>query len=141
MNVVVVKDEEQLQDAYHIRTVVFVEEQKVPIEEEIDQYEQEATHFVMYDQNQPVGAGRLRHVDGMAKIERICILPNYRKTGAGKVLMEKIEEVAKELHVTEAKLNAQIQAEGFYKKLGYLTVSGQFLDAGIPHVTMKKTLT
>ncbi|GAE33477.1 GNAT family N-acetyltransferase [Halalkalibacter akibai] len=140
MYVEIVETKKQLDDAFKVRTEVFVEEQRVPMEEEIDQYEDEAIHFVVYDKQQSaVGAGRLRFVDGYGKIERICIQKNQRGTGTGKLLMEKIENVAKQKGATQSKLNAQIQAQPFYQKLGYETVSEEFLDAGIPHVTMIKT--
>lgn len=135
-----VETKQQLEDAFAIRTEVFVNEQNVPMEEEIDQYEDEATHFIVYDEeNQPIGAGRLRYVDGYGKVERICIAKSARGKGVGRVLMEKIELVARTEGATKMKLNAQRQAEEFYSKLGYKTVSGEFLDAGIPHVTMMKT--
>ncbi|CAG9620480.1 GNAT family N-acetyltransferase [Sutcliffiella rhizosphaerae] len=141
MHVQVVNSEKELQDAYTVRKVVFVDEQQVPLEEEIDQYETEATHFVLYDSDTAVGAGRFRIVEGIGKVERICVLPSHRSTkGSGRLIMETIEEYAqmKEIHVL--KLNAQTHAEPFYAKLGYETVSGTFLDAGIPHVTMTKNI-
>ncbi|MCM3712922.1 GNAT family N-acetyltransferase [Alkalihalobacillus oceani] len=138
MQVMKVETKQQLDDAFHIRTEVFVKEQKVPMEEEIDQYEEEATHFVVYDDEQPVGAGRLRFVDGYGKVERICIAESVRGKGVGRLLMEKIEATARGEGAKKMKLNAQRQAERFYEKLGYETVSGEFLDAGIPHVTMVK---
>lgn len=140
MNVLKVETNQQLKDAFAIRTEVFVEEQNVPMEEEIDQYEDEAIHFVVYDDNQSVGAGRLRFVDGYGKVERICIAQSAREKGVGRALMDKIEEVALTEGAKKMKLNAQRQAEAFYSKLGYETVSGEFLDAGIPHVTMVKGL-
>lgn len=141
MNVQQVMNKQQLEDAYKIRTEVFVEEQLVPIEEEIDQYEDQAIHFVVYnDQEVPAGAGRLRFVDGYGKIERICIAKVARGTGVGRLLMQDIETTISEKGFTKAKLNAQRQAEPFYTKLGYETISDEFLDAGIPHVTMVKRL-
>ncbi|MGO4889386.1 GNAT family N-acetyltransferase [Anaerobacillus sp. MEB173] len=140
MEVIIVKTEKQLNDAYSIRKEVFVNEQKVPPEEEIDHLEGEATHFVVYDHQKPIGAGRFRVVDGYGKVERICIAKANRKQNVGLHLMNDIESYAKEKEITQLKLNAQIQAEGFYKKLGYKTYSDTFLDAGIPHVSMKKEL-
>ncbi|WP_054635143.1 GNAT family N-acetyltransferase [Thalassobacillus sp. C254] len=126
-----------MSDAYNVRFNVFVEEQKVPEEEEIDEFEEEAVHFVAYDQDKPIGAGRFREVEGVGKVERICVLADYRHTGAGRLLMEAIEAFAKEQRVN-LKLNAQTRAKGFYEKLGYHVTSGEFMDAGIPHVEMKK---
>lgn len=141
MNARIVTTEKEMQDAYYVRKVVFVSEQNVPLEEEIDQYEDDATHIVLYDNHIPVGAGRFRVIDGIGKVERICVLSSHRSKGAGKVIMNTIEELAVEQGISTLKLNAQTHAENFYKKLGYETVSPDvFLDAGIPHVTMKKAI-
>ncbi|WP_449539537.1 GNAT family N-acetyltransferase [Ferdinandcohnia sp. Marseille-Q9671] len=140
MEAKIVTNNKELDDAYTVRKIVFVDEQKVPLEEEIDQFENEATHVVLYDEEEPVGAGRFRELDGYGKVERICVLASHRKKGAGNLIMHKMEEIAKGQGLTKLKLNAQTQAENFYKKLGYETVSGIFMDAGIPHVTMIKQL-
>lgn len=138
MNVVLVESNPQLNDAYSVRVKVFVEEQKVPPEEELDQFEETAMHFVVYDKEKPIGAGRLRELDGYGKVERICIDADYREKGIGKLLMEKIEAEGAKRGFSAFKLNSQVQAINFYRKLGYEVSSGEFLDAGIPHVTMKK---
>lgn len=130
---------EQLEDAFFVRNTVFVDEQQVPAEEEIDQFENEAEHVVLYDDRQnPVGAGRVRIVDGIGKLERICVLSTSRKNGAGRIIVEKLEELATQQGVSRLKLNAQTHAIPFYEKLGYEVVSDEFMDAGIPHVTMIK---
>lgn len=130
----------ELEDAFSIRRIVFIEEQQVPVDEEIDQHEDEATHFVLYHQDTPVGAGRFRLVDGYGKVERICVLKDARKTGAGTEIMNGIEEYAQNNGISTLKLNAQTHAIPFYIRLGYEVVSEEFLDAGIPHRTMiKKT--
>ncbi|AMX83278.1 acetyltransferase [Geobacillus subterraneus] len=134
-------DRSLYEDALHVRRLVFIEEQNVPEEEEIDAFEQESSHLVLYDGEKPVAAGRLRFIDeGVGKIERICVLPSYRGCGAGRMVMEAIERLAKTKGAKKVKLNAQTHAEPFYKKLGYEVVSGVFMDAGIPHVTMVKSL-
>lgn len=140
MNVQVVATDQEMIDAFSVRRTVFIDEQQVPEEEEIDQFEEVATHFVVYDNQQPVGAGRFRLVDGLGKVERICVLSTHRKRGVGKMLMNKVEEIAKDQNISKLKLNAQTHAEVFYQSLGYKTVSDVFMDAGIPHVTMIKEL-
>lgn len=89
MEVIRATTEDQLQDAYAIRKKVFVEEQHVPLEIEIDDHENDSSHFVLYDENKPVGAGRFRILNGKGKVERICILPSYRGKGAGLKVMKK----------------------------------------------------
>ncbi|MDQ0230656.1 GNAT family N-acetyltransferase [Metabacillus malikii] len=138
MNIQQVTTKEQLEDAFTVRRTVFVDEQQVPEEEEIDQFEDEATHIVLYDENIPVGAARIRVIDGIGKLERICVLSSARNKGAGKLLVNKLEEIALAEGVSKFKLNAQTHAIPFYERLGYETVSDVFLDAGIPHVTMVK---
>ncbi|SES26110.1 Predicted N-acyltransferase, GNAT family [Gracilibacillus ureilyticus] len=140
MKIKIVENEQQLQDAYTVRCEVFVEEQGVPEELEIDDLENEAIHFAGYDDEKPVAASRMRLVDGYGKMERICILKDYRGKSYGKELLLFMEQVAKEKGIDKSKLNAQTQAEAFYQKLGYTTISGEFMDAGIPHITMTKNL-
>ncbi|MBN8207271.1 GNAT family N-acetyltransferase [Bacillus sp. NTK071] len=140
MVIKVVESKKELDDAFKVRYTVFVEEQNVPADLEIDEHEKDAIHFVAYDHSTPVAAGRIRVLDQKAKVERICVLRSYRKTGLGQELMNTIEKQAKKLELSKTKLNAQLTAVGFYKKLGYETVSGEFMDAGIPHVTMTKEL-
>jgi predicted GNAT family N-acyltransferase len=141
VEVVIVKTDKELKDAFYVRQTVFVQEQKVPMEEEIDAYEEDSVHFVLYDDdNKPIGAGRYRTFDEYGKVERICILSTNRKGGAGKAVMNKIEEYASNNGAPALKLNAQTQAIPFYSKLGYEVISEEFLDAGIPHKTMIKHL-
>lgn len=140
MNVKIVESEEELQQAYDIRMVVFVEEQNVPPEEEIDDLEGSAIHFIGYDHENPVAASRLRFVEEYGKLERICVLKEARGKSFGKEIIQAMEKVVQEKGFKKAKLNAQTHAEGFYQKLGYHTISGEFMDAGIPHVTMIKEL-
>ncbi|WCN39252.1 GNAT family N-acetyltransferase [Aneurinibacillus uraniidurans] len=140
MEVMVVTTEEQQKAAFDIRIRVFVEEQNVPLEEELDEFESESTHFLLYKDGIPVGAGRFRVVDGMGKVERICVLPDHRSGGSGGVIMRSIEKYAGEQGIRKLKLHGQTHAEGFYKKLGYETVSEVFMEAGIPHVVMTKNL-
>lgn len=140
MNVKIVENHEELEDAFSVRKIVFIKEQSVPEEVEIDQYEDDSVHFVLYHDGAPIGAGRFRLVDGYGKLERICVLKEERKTGAGKQLMTEIEEYARENGIHKLKLNAQTHAIPFYDRLGYEVVSEEFMDAGIPHRTMIKKL-
>lgn len=136
-----ITDEKDLQTAFSIRQKVFIEEQKVPEEEEYDEFDKldaACDHILVYYNDQPVGTGRLRVVDGYGKLERICILIEFRKFGLGKVIIQCLEEIALKKDLTKSKLNAQSYAEGFYEKLGYKREGEEFMDCGIPHILMKK---
>ncbi|NSL50811.1 GNAT family N-acetyltransferase [Calidifontibacillus erzurumensis] len=133
--------EEDLQIAFQIRKEVFVEEQGVPLEDEFDEFDTldgQCKHIIVFYDQRPVGTGRIRSLDGFGKLERICVLKPYRKFGLGKVIINTLEEIAKEMGLSKVKLHGQTQAEGFYKKLGYQTLSDTFMEDGIPHVLMVK---
>jgi predicted GNAT family N-acyltransferase len=140
LNVLAVKNEQQMQDAFTVRKLVFVEEQKVSAEEEYDEFDNTANHVVLYDKGIPVGAGRMREVNGVGKMERICVLASHRGKGAGRLIMEALEALAAEKQLSKVKLHAQTHAEPFYHKLGYKTVSDVFMEANIPHVVMVKEI-
>ncbi|KOR78553.1 hypothetical protein AM232_08850 [Bacillus sp. FJAT-21352] len=135
--------ENDLKIAFHIRKEVFVEEQGFPLEFEFDEFDTLnalSEHILVYYNEKPVGTGRLRVVDGLGKLERICILEPYRKFGLGKITLKTLEEIAKQQGITQVKLHGQTQAEGFYKKLGYRTSSDVFMEDGGPHLLMIKEL-
>jgi len=140
MNIKIVETNKELDQAYTVRMKVFVDEQNVPAELELDEYDPEATHFIGCEDSQVIAASRLRYVEEYGKLERICILKEFRGKSYGKQLIGTMEEEIKNQGYHKAKLNAQTYAEGFYRKLGYETVSGEFMDTGIPHVTMVKNL-
>ncbi|WP_026571082.1 MULTISPECIES: GNAT family N-acetyltransferase [Sediminibacillus] len=140
MQVKQVATEAEQKQAYQVRNTVFVEEQNVPAELEIDDLEEKAVHFVGYENEKPVAASRLRFVDSYGKLERICVLKEYRGRSFGSQIIKEMEAAIRENGFQKSKLNAQTHAEEFYKSLGYQTVSGEFMDAGIPHVTMIKEL-
>lgn len=136
-----VETDDEKNDAFLVRQQVFVEEQGVPVHLELDDFDQTAVHFVAYDCDLPIGAGRIREPEpGIAKVERVCILPNYRGKHLGNLMMERMESYAKETGLTSVKLNAQSYAVPFYEKLQYEITSPEFMDAGIPHRAMKKEL-
>lgn len=135
--------DEDLRKAFAIRKLVFVNEQGVPLEDEFDQFDTLngfCEHILVHYNKQPVGTGRIRLMNEVGKLERICILEPYRKLGLGKIIIKALEEIARERGALEVKLHGQSQAEGFYKKLGYQTSSAAFMEDGIPHILMIKEL-
>ena len=121
----------------NIRYQVFVDEQKVPIELEIDTDDPLAAHVLCLVDGRPVGTGRII-LDG--HIGRLAVLQAHRKQGYGNKILDHLEIIAKENDLTQVFLNAQITAIPFYEKRGYTIISDVFDDAGIPHQTMRKTL-
>lgn len=139
-----ITENHDLKMAFEIRKNVFVNEQGVPLEDEFDQFDSlngSSEHILAYYDDKPVGTGRIRWVDDLGKLERICILEPYRKFGLGKVIIKALEIIAEEKGITKVKLHGQTHAEGFYHKLGYQTSSNMFMEDGIPHILMTKELT
>lgn len=130
----------ELVDHYLIRKLVFIDEQKVSYEEEFDLEEKMRIPFVLYLDNKPIGAARINPKHEYAKIERVCILKEYRKHGYGYKLMEYLIDYCKALGYMEIQLGAQTTALGFYEKLGFIKFGDEFLDANISHYKMKKNL-
>lgn len=143
ITVVEVNNQELLEACFAIRMAIFVEEQGVPAEDEFDAYDAlgtEARHILLYVDGAPAASSRLRIVDDVAKLERICVMLEYRKHGLGRVLIDKLEQMALDQGLAKAKLHAQVQASGFYERLGYTPASDVFLEDGIPHLLMVKPL-
>jgi predicted GNAT family N-acyltransferase len=137
----VAKQDEQLEQAFAIRRKVFVEEQKVPLSLEMDEWENDSIHFVLYDGDKAVGTGRLRPWERQTgKVERVAVLQDYRGQGSGRIIMKAIEEHARKLGMTRLVLNAQVRAQKFYESLGFQAEGDIFLDAGIEHIKMTKPL-
>ncbi|MET3683352.1 putative GNAT family N-acyltransferase [Alkalibacillus flavidus] len=141
LNVKPIETIRQKDEAFDIRKIVFVEEQNVPFEEEMDEHDDHAIHFVGYSlERRPIAASRLRFTDEYGKLERIAVLKEERGNGYGRDIILAMEEVIRDKGYPKAKLNAQTYAIKFYEKLGYEIISDEFMDAGIPHVTMVKDL-
>lgn len=136
---VVEAEGEEYEAAVRVRHAVFVEEQGVPAELELDEHEDESIHFVAYDDGEPVGAARFRdYGDGDAKVERVAVLADRRGEGWGRLLMNAVESAAVDRGFDRLVLNSQTHAAPFYDRLGYERVGDEFEEAGIPHVTMVK---
>ncbi|KAB7672587.1 GNAT family N-acetyltransferase [Bacillus sp. B1-b2] len=135
--------EEELQKAFQIRKEIFVVEQGVPLEDEFDEFDTlngACEHILVFHEGNPVGTGRIRIVEMVGKLERICILEPYRKFGLGSVIIATLEELAGKRGISKVKLHGQTQAQGFYKRLGYQSSSSEFIEDGIPHVLMTKDI-
>jgi predicted GNAT family N-acyltransferase len=144
--VVVADDDAARADALAVRREVFVEEQDVPEDRELDRYDETSStaHLVAYDGAEAVGAARLRPYDdsGTAgKVQRVAVRADRRGEGWGRRLMARVEALAGERGYDRLTLDVQTHARGFYEHLGYSVVDeAEFLDAGIPHVEMGKRL-
>lgn len=119
-----------------IRESVFVAEQAVPPELEWDAEDAEAVHFLAEEGDYAVGTARLL-ADG--HIGRVSVLKDWRGLKVGEALMLAVIVEAEQRGLDRQMLSAQVHATSFYERLGFEIVSGEYLDAGIPHVDMVRT--
>ncbi len=128
-------------DALQIRYEVFVDEQQVPKELEIDDLEEKAHHLVLYQEKQPIGTARIYHLGNqLYKIQRVAVYKNFRGTGIGSALIKECEKQIALLGGQKITLGAQKHALAFYEQLNYIVEGDEFMDAGIPHLEMTKIL-
>ncbi|WP_051959563.1 MULTISPECIES: GNAT family N-acetyltransferase [Janthinobacterium] len=122
-------------DATAIRFEVFVDEQKVPAEIELDDMDAVCLHAVAYDDfGAAIGTGRLLP-DG--HIGRMAVRQPGRGTGVGGAILTLLMEKARERGDLAVVLNAQTVAAPFYARHGFLQQGEQFEEAGIAHVEMR----
>ncbi|MDR1538973.1 MAG: GNAT family N-acetyltransferase [Clostridiales bacterium] len=129
---------DDLEDAWLIRRKVFIEEQNVPEDLEMDGADAKALTLVAYDSGKPVATGRLIFSDSAALIGRVATLKEERKNGYGDLIMRMLIRKAYDSGFDEQVVHAQIGALGFYKKLGFSAYGQEYLEAGIPHISMSR---
>jgi predicted GNAT family N-acyltransferase len=129
------------EQAFAIRRRVFIEEQNVPEEIELDDDDARAFHALAFLDGAPVGTGRmLPHGEGEVKIGRMAVLRDLRGEGIGREILNFLMNEARARGLRKAVLHAQLTAEGFYLKSGYVPVGGVFDEAGIAHRKMERVL-
>lgn len=126
---------------FSIRHRVFVDEQQVDPELEYDGLDDQAFHLLALVDGQAAGTLRIRFPNGMAKIERVAVLQEFRTAGIGAALTRAaLDRIRAEPGVEKAVLGAQVSVIGFYEKFGFVPVGPEFTDAGIPHQMMELKL-
>ena len=121
-----------------LRHTVFVEEQGVPIELELDGEDATARHAAAFsDDGRLVGTGRML---ASGKIGRMAVSQSMRRQGIGRALLDTLVAEAKRLKFEEVSLGAQLPAVAFYERAGFEAYGDIFLDAGIDHKMMRLVL-
>lgn len=125
-----------------LRMEVFVEEQNVPVEEELDDLDEVATHFLATDESgTPLGTARVYEAGEIGKIGRVCVVKSQRGTGLGaRLIAACLDEIRTRPRLTQAKLGAQTHAIGFYERFGFEVIGAEYMDGGIPHQDMVLSL-
>lgn len=124
-----------------LRRIVFMDEQGISEEDEIDDLDGVAVHLLALDAGRPVGTARLLVEGATGKIGRVCVLKEARGTGLGAALIRAgVDRLRARGGIETVKLGAQTHAMGFYAKLGFAPCGEVYDDAGIPHRNMALAL-
>ena len=138
ITVKLVETEKDMEAAVGIRFRVFVDEQAVPPEIELDEYDAVATHALAVDEGVAIGTGRMYLEDGAARIGRMAVDLPHRRRGVGGLVLSFLEDQARAQGATELILHAQDYVKAFYASHGYTEHGDTFMEAGILHVEMRK---
>jgi predicted GNAT family N-acyltransferase len=139
-----IHDSERMAAAQVVRFVVFVDEQHVPAEEEIDEHDRtdgDARHALICDGGKPVAAGRYYRIDGTtAQVGRMAVLAEYRGRRLGRQLLDALVEDARRRGFARVALNAQDHAVAFYAKAGFMPFGETLVECNILHQPMELVL-
>ncbi len=129
-----------LQGAIALREEVFVREQNVPLEEELDGRDEEALHLLALDGARVVGTLRLLFDGTTVKVGRVAVARDARRLGLAAAMLAEALAEARRRGCTRARLASQVEVVPLYERAGFVVESGVFEEAGIPHVWMGRPL-
>ena len=125
--------DQSLKEISEVRHKVFVVEQSIPPEIEMDGKDSDCIHFLALEQSKPIGAARLQKY---GKIERVSVLREYRTKGIGTAIMRMVIERANDLNVEKIFLHSQMDSKNFYQQLGFVQHGKTFFEANKLHIEM-----
>ena len=124
-------------DAFLVRQEVFILEQKVPAELELDEFDSSAAHALALLNGHCIGTGRLVDLGNrQAQIGRMAVLAPFRNQGVGRQILEKLVDLARSQGAESIVLHSQENAIPFYEKLGFQARGPTYDEAGIAHRNM-----
>ncbi len=135
-----IKPNEDFSACYEIRKTVFVEEQNIPIENEMDGLDPICFHIVLYNDAAPVGTGRLYIHNNIARLGRVAVLQNGRGKGYATAICKALIDIAKRENTKRVTLDSQAYVVPLYEKLGFISEGNEFLEEGILHYKMNMEL-
>ncbi|EKE04741.1 MAG: Acetyltransferase family protein [uncultured bacterium] len=141
LKIEIVNTQKAIDTCIDIRRQVFIVEQNVSPEEEADDLESIATHFLAYVDEIPAGTARLVKINNnLAQIGMVAVLKDHRNKNIGKLLMKEVISHAEKTGIKYLILGSQSYVVGFYEKFGFKAYGKEFADAGIPHYMMRLEL-
>ena len=141
MKIKLVELESEMKAAFSLRIQVFVLEQSVPEDEELDAYDSAALHAIAVIDEEVIGTGRLlTHNPNYGQIGRMAVHKEWRRQNVGGQILLYLEKEASIRGITQIRLNAQEYVKSFYSLHGYIEHGNLFVEAGISHIEMRKDI-
>ncbi len=131
---------EEISKALEIRRQVFVVEQGIGSDLDVDGLDSRCLHVLAWLGELAIATGRLRVEGETGVLARIAVLPKHRGRGVGRLVVSKLEELAKGQALNRLELHPHLHLEGFYSDLGYRRRPGEFAVGGYRLLTMVKDL-
>lgn len=141
MKIRIAANEQDRDACFAVREAVFMNEQGVTESEEWDGHDDSCIHFLAGNTTAPAGCARLMPKGDTAKVQRVAVMPEHRGTGLGRLIMLAVLDHAREAGFARIILDSQTHAVAFYERLGFTAYGPEFDDAGIPHRSMRLSLT
>ena len=136
-----VASDRELKAAFEVRRQVFVEEQGISEDIELDDYDREALHMVVKDGEKVIGTARVLFLSAnQAKLERMAILKPFRRKGIGSRIIAFLNKELRNRQINQVFLHAQYPIVAFYKSCGFKESGSPFWEAGIRHIKMQGRL-
>lgn len=129
-------------DAARIRDAVFVREQRIPPEWELDDEDPLSLHAVAYRVDAATGARRAVATGRLLRtgtIGRVAVLADARGQGAGSAVLHALLDAARHRGEPIVRLYAQDAAVSFYVRHGFAAIGEPFVEIGVPHVEMARS--
>jgi predicted GNAT family N-acyltransferase len=130
----------EIEAALRLRRQVFCVEQGVDPAADQDGLDDQALHLLALDGERVVGTCRVLISGGVARLGRMAVEPHLRGRGTGAAILAEAERVARAAGAAEVRLHAQVAAMRLYKRAGYEPQGAVFVEEGIEHQTMHRTL-
>ncbi len=134
------RDADEVRAALALRLEVFVVEQNVPVDEEVDEHDETALHLVAVEDGRVIATARVVMEGDTAKLGRVAVARHARRRGIAGRLIAASESHARAHGAARVALAAQTGALPLYEKAGYIAYGERFMDANLEHLMMEKRL-
>ena len=129
-----------IKEIKEIRKVVFSDELNIPESYLFDEYDKTCNQFLIKNNEITIGALRLRKENNAIKLERMAILPKFRKMSFGLRTIDEIKRYCMAKNESKIFLDSIYDVRGFYRKCGFGEIGTIFERAGLPHIRMELEL-